>query len=301
MVESNEGLDSLVSKLGGLEKMYHELRVVDPVKKKVMQYKKDSLVIKDETCFSCWANQEICKNCISMRSYNENDTIIKIEHTTDEIFMVMAVPVEINGSRVVVELLKDVTNSMIMNEGSFENYFEMKALLDETNLKAVTDELTGVYNKRYLMEKLPVDLVDSHLKSNNFSIIIADIDYFKIINDTYGHLAGDYILKEFASILRENIRTEIDWIARFGGEEFLVCLTDTDKKAALKIAERMRKGIEDKKFVYDKNIINITSSFGISSLADINSNEYNLLIENADKNLYQAKNNGRNCVICSEG
>jgi len=299
MMDNNGEYKSLISKLEGLEKMYHHMRVVDPVNKRVMRYREGSLINSGEICHKIWANQEICENCVSMRAYNEDDTIIKMEYTPERIYMVMAVPVENNGSKIIIELLKDVTGSMIMEDGSGNNFIEIKALLDETNLKAVKDFMTGAYNKRYLLERLPVEITEAHLNNKDLSIIMADIDHFKNINDTLGHLAGDFILKEFALILQENIREEKDWLARFGGEEFVLCLPETDKVRAEMIAERARKLTEDKDFVYNENTINITSSFGVCSLADIETKGYNEMIDCVDKSLYKAKSTGRNCVICA--
>jgi two-component system, cell cycle response regulator len=153
-----------------------------------------------------------------MRAYYENDTIIKIEYTDHNIFMVTAIPIELRENRVVVELLQDVTKSMVLDDTKLSDRIELKKLLDKANAAVAADELTGVYNKRYIMEKLPVEIIKAYLENEPLSVVLADIDFFKKINDTYGHLAGDYIIKEFAKILQNNIRQEKDWVARFGGK-----------------------------------------------------------------------------------
>ena len=249
-----------------------------------------------ESCFGIWGKVEICKNCISMRAYNENETFIKIESSPEKIIMVTAIPVKVEERTVVVELLKNVTKSMILGDIKLTEGFEIKRLLDQANVAAVTDELTQIYNKRYIIERLPVDIVKSHLENQPLSLLMADIDHFKRVNDTYGHLAGDYILKEFARILGKKTRQDMDWIARFGGEEFIVCLPNTDKEFARTIAERMRKSIEETIFSYNEEKIKLTSSFGLCTLTSEERVDYEALIQCADKKLYEAKKTGRNKV-----
>ncbi len=297
-MSKEEDLGFLLDKIGAFKKMYDHMRVVDPVNKTIMHYYGDGILLPDHTksCHELWEKGKVCENCVAMRAYNEGETMIKIEYTQKTIYLITAVPVEFNNSNFIIELLKDTTSSMFMNEKGLNSEIELKKLLDSTNEKAVMDELTGIYNKRFLLERLPVDIVNAHLNDSNLSIIMADIDHFKKINDVHGHLAGDFILREFAFLLKENTRGYKGWLARFGGEEFLISLQETDKDAAYNIAERMRKAVENKAFDYNGNTIYFTSSFGICSLAEIESLAYEDLVACADNNLYKAKKGGRNCV-----
>lgn len=291
---------TLLTQLTTFDKMYEQVRIVDPIKKEVLfvKYKnQEELMPVLESCFGIWGKGAACKNCISMRAYNENDTVIKIETSSDEIIMVTAIPVVIEDRMVVVELLKNVTKSMILGDRELTESLEIKRLLDQANIAAVTDELTQIYNKRYIIERLPVDMLKSHLENQPISLLMADIDHFKKVNDTYGHLAGDFILKEVAGILGKNTRQGVDWIARFGGEEFMVCLTNTDKEKAGAIADGMRKAIEDTVFSYNGEKIKLTSSFGLHTLTSEEMIDYETLIHCSDKNLYEAKKIGRNKVV----
>nr|WP_319214715.1 GGDEF domain-containing protein [uncultured Trichococcus sp.] len=295
-----KGFQTLISQLITFDKMYEQVRIVDPVNKAVLFVKnknQEELMPVREACFGIWGKGEVCKNCISMRAYNENDTFIKIETSPDKIIMVTAIPVKIEDEVVIVELLKNVTKSMILGDRELTESMEIKRLLDQANAAAVTDELTKIYNKRYIIERLPVDMVKSHLENQPISLLMADIDHFKKINDTYGHLAGDYILKEVAGILGKKTRQDTDWIARFGGEEFMVCLTNTDKEIAMAIADGMRKAIEDTVFSYNGEKIRLTSSFGLHTLTGEEMIDYETLIHCSDKKLYEAKKTGRNKVI----
>ncbi|WP_353893635.1 GGDEF domain-containing protein [Proteinivorax hydrogeniformans] len=295
---SQQNLEKVVEKLTSFDKMYQIMRIIDPIKKKVLINKGgDIFTEKEESCYSFWTKNTVCQNCVSTRAYNEDDTIIKMEYTDDKVFMTTAVPVNIGHSKVVVELLKDVTKSMVLGEGELKDSIEMKFLLDKANLAVVTDELTKVYNKRYIMERLPVELLTTHISSEPLSIIMGDIDHFKNVNDTYGHSAGDYVLREFALRVKNNTRENKGWVARFGGEEFLICLPGTDKKEALKIADRVRRVVKEKEFSYKDINIKLTSSFGVVTAKEANISDYDHLIEAVDKNLYQAKQNGRDCVV----
>ncbi|AFM41723.1 diguanylate cyclase (GGDEF) domain-containing protein [Desulfosporosinus acidiphilus SJ4] len=196
----------------------------------------------------------------------------------------------------IYELLKNTTEN-IANEN--DNCPEIYELIDRMSNLALKDTLTGTYNRRYINQKLPVDIISASLSEQSLSIIIADIDFFKKVNDSYGHVTGDHILKSFADILSGCIQRESDWISRFGGEEFLICLPGAGVEKAKEIAERMRSTIENEAIACGKHLIKITASFGVCSIKPsprapkINAEK---LIECADHKLYIAKSNGRNRV-----
>ncbi len=160
---------------------------------------------------------------------------------------------------------------------------------------ATTDGLTGLYNHRTFQEKLSEELRRLNRFSSPISLLIADIDYFKKINDTYGHPAGDLVLKGVANVLRETIR-DIDIPARYGGEEFAAVLPGTDKKGAGMIAERLRKSIMNTSFSADGASIKITISIGIAT-SPLDAETKEELIGRADQALYHAKNGGRNRAV----
>ncbi len=172
-------------------------------------------------------------------------------------------------------------------------------MYSHTKHLSVTDALTGLYNRRHFDNMIEREFLRAKRYSNNLSIAIIDIDFFKKVNDTYGHLCGDYILKEVAYLILENFR-KTDMIFRYGGEEILVILTETPIEKAIIPLERLRKSIENYPFNYDGQDIRITISIGAESINPEISN-FEKLIDNADKALYQAKENGRNRVVTSLG
>jgi diguanylate cyclase (GGDEF)-like protein len=160
---------------------------------------------------------------------------------------------------------------------------------------ATTDGLTGLFNHRWFQEKLSEELKRMDRYSLPVSLIFTDIDYFKKVNDTYGHPAGDLILKEVSGIIRKEIR-DVDIPARYGGEEFAVILPGTDSEGCKNIAERLRTAVMARTFSADGRELKVTISIGIATApADAKSKEE--LIEKADQALYNAKHNGRNQTV----
>lgn len=170
------------------------------------------------------------------------------------------------------------------------------ALLHEAiRQEAITDGLTGLYNHRHFQEIFDGELRRTKRNPGPLSLLLADIDFFKKINDTYGHQAGDTVLRKTAAVMKKTLRG-IDIPARYGGEEFAALLIESDTKGALQTAERLRKRILETTFHANGHAINITVSMGIASCpadAQLKAD----IIDRADKALYQAKRAGRNRVI----
>jgi len=162
---------------------------------------------------------------------------------------------------------------------------------------AVNDSLTGLHVRRYFMAKLQDEIHRTERYNKTLSIIMADLDNFKTINDTYGHTAGDRVLKSVGDYLKNSIR-DVDSIGRFGGEEFIMFLPETTKKAAHVLADRLRVGVS--KIQVDKKLPRITISLGISTFPE-DGKTLNELLEHADAALYHAKENGRNQTISFSG
>ncbi|PZM16820.1 PleD family two-component system response regulator [Rhizobium tubonense] len=175
----------------------------------------------------------------------------------------------------------------------------LRASVQHTIELAVTDALTGLNNRRYLDNHLSVLFKRSMVRGRPLSVLITDIDRFKTVNDTYGHDAGDQVLKEFASRIRSTVRGA-DLACRYGGEEFVVVMPDTPADVAAAIAERLRAAVESMPFTLRDtgHALNVTASFGISSRIDAVETA-DQLIKQADLALYAAKNSGRNRVVAA--
>lgn len=165
---------------------------------------------------------------------------------------------------------------------------------------AIRDPLTEVYNRRHLFERLS-SMISEHTRTKkDFSVAILDIDFFKKINDTFGHQAGDYILKEFTKTITHNLRP-YDVLGRYGGEEFMIILDWVSKETALIIVERILTDVRQKKYVYGDATICFTFSAGISDCKDAEEDfKVEKLVEKADSRLYSAKHSGRNTIIITD-
>lgn len=158
----------------------------------------------------------------------------------------------------------------------------------------INDGLTGTYNKRYLLETLEKEIPRARRYGRPLSLVMFDVDHFKKVNDSYGHLAGDFVLKELCNVARGRLRPD-DVLARYGGEEFAILLPETGCAGAIEIAEQIRSLIEKHVFKFEGEKIPVTSSFGVAELGP-DADELSF-IKHADEKLYRAKNAGRNRVV----
>lgn len=176
--------------------------------------------------------------------------------------------------------------------------YDRARLYSKTRELAVRDDLTGVYNRRHFYQMLDGELKRAKRVGRHVSLLMIDADRFKKFNDDFGHLKGDECLKYLANLLKSNLR-EGDLLARFGGEEFVVMLTDADLNQSFQVAEKLRTIVQNelKIAISDQNLAQATVSIGVSSYPDCASNLHDL-IDTADMALYQAKGSGRNQTQC---
>ncbi len=161
---------------------------------------------------------------------------------------------------------------------------------------AVLDPTTALYNKRYFMERFAEELSLARRSKTPLSVLIMDIDFFKKVNDTYGHLAGDLVLQQIGQLLKQMTRHE-DVVARYGGEEFIVMLRGSDEEAAYQMAERIRKEVESFVFEFEEKAIPVTISLGLCTLeVDAEDITTESMVKTADERLYASKQGGRNRV-----
>ena len=170
-----------------------------------------------------------------------------------------------------------------------------KQVRDLTQLVMI-DELTEIFNKRYFLSKLHTEIVRSRRYGHIVALIVLDIDHFKKLNDTYGHMCGDVVLRSIARIIKAEIRM-VDVLCRFGGEEFVVICPETSGTEATIIGERIRKRVEQTKFRFHGELIRITISGGINQFDPLQPKTEISLFNGADQALYLAKNEGRNRVV----
>lgn len=219
--------------------------------------------------------------------------VLPLVYKNDLTGILVYVTPQINALRIhqiqLLEVLSNVASLSLMNA---RFHAEMERM-------AVTDGLTGLYNHRSFQEKLSEEFRRMQRITGPVSLLLIDIDFFKKVNDTRGHQAGDEVLRGVAGVIKETIRN-IDVPARYGGEEFAAILPGTNREGAEKMAERLRKAIGDRAFALGGTDLRVTVSIGAAT-APYDTDGREALIEKADQALYHAKGNGRNrCVMWSE-
>jgi diguanylate cyclase (GGDEF)-like protein len=164
---------------------------------------------------------------------------------------------------------------------------------------AVTDELTGLYNHRHLVRTLESEFKRALRYKRNFTLLMVDVDFFKQVNDVYGHPCGDLVLRELARIFKKTVRAT-DVVGRYGGDELAVVLLETQKEMALKISEKLRREVEKYPFKWEGEPFQVTVSIGAASAFEKGIRDWSTLLNAADKALYQAKAGKRNTVVAFE-
>jgi len=179
----------------------------------------------------------------------------------------------------------------------------LKEANEAIRVLSITDTMTGCYNRNYMDEHLPKEMQRALRYGHAISVVMVDIDHFKAVNDTFGHQAGDQVLKVFVETMGRSIRSGVDWIARYGGEEFIVVLPETDFDRGQVLAERLRTKVSEQSIFHKEKEIRITASFGVAGLPSgqgvtesLEGISHEAMIRVADRCLYHAKQQGRNRV-----
>ncbi len=224
-------------------------------------------------------NGDVGQNSCVFRGVRKNCTVIDIE--------IHSSAMEIGGKPALISLVMDVTERARAER-------EVQVLQDRLRDESTRDALTGLYNRRYLEETFGRELILAERHGSPVSVIMSDIDYFKAVNDHYGHLGGDEVLRAFGTLMRRQARGS-DMVCRYGGEEFLLVLPQMTMDDAVERAEQLRSAIAAAPIPYGTALIEVTASFGIATFPG-GGRTIDELIGAADRALYAAKAAGRNRV-----
>ena len=173
---------------------------------------------------------------------------------------------------------------------------ELKKANDNLEQLSITDGLSGLYNYRYLIHSIESELRRAIRYHRTIALLLMDIDYFKNLNDSYGHRCGDYVIKTVGKLLKSNVRAT-DVVARYGGDELAVMLIETNAKSALEVAEKLKLEIGSHVFQWQTKELSVKVSIGLATAPAPGIQEASHLVEAADRALYQAKRAGRNTVV----
>ena len=276
--------------------LYDSFKVVDPETKKIFEIADGKPRVTEKFCFERWNRETPCENCVAFAAKNENRSMVKLFSADGRACFVRAIPLAETDPPLTVEFLKDVTDSLLYSTGGSAS--DSKYILDavtDLNSMIIRDQLTKLYNRRYLDTRLPADLRAASDRKQPISVVFLDVDDFKHINDTYGHATGDLVLQATARALESAVRSDYDWAARFGGDEFVACLGDADSAAARRIAERILAAVAAASVPFGEETIRFTVSLGIETMQGTERTAEELL-QAADRSMYSSKQRGKNRI-----
>jgi len=273
------------------EPLFEECRIVDCIQK--ITYFLDSEEQLDQR--PCHILCRVKNDCSCSKAILENRKITRIEFIEGKSFVINTFPLE-SHENLVVELIDQIDGSSYYHGFIQGKHNDITSIIENMSQMIVTDEMTKLYNRRYISQRLPLDLNRCHDTGKSIAIIMADIDKFKSVNDQYGHAAGDQVLINFARLLKSSVRNESDWVARYGGEEFLIVIQDFDINSSKNIIENIKRKISNASYDTGIKPIRLTCSIGAVVCTD-KGEPYEELIKVADSCLLKAKNNGRDKAV----
>ncbi|NCA80180.1 MAG: diguanylate cyclase [Sphingobacteriia bacterium] len=244
-MDYNDAILNEIKQINLIDHLCDYARIVDPLLKKISYSLKAYGNLpkdRDSFCYNIWGKDQPCENCISVKAYNDNVSYVKIEYYADQVLMATAVPLVLDGRKIVLELLKDITKSGIIDiEG--QEIGEIHNIITNRNKSVIRDSLTGTYNYNFIFERLPEDVSKCNEEHTSLTIIFTSINDFTYINNTWGFKAGNYVIKEFSNIIRSYCHDPRDWVARYGGTQFILVLFHTDENKAYQICKQINKKV----------------------------------------------------------
>ena len=238
-------------------------RIVDVETYTVYDWQNGRLIPQPQRCYNVWKRETACQNCISRLASSENRQIVKMEMLDDRVFLIQSMPLHELGPNMAMELIQDVTDSLLINNPDENVNVVLNDLVRQLNDLVTHDPYTGLYNKRYAEHELSRAILEWQ-ENDPFSIIIFDLDHFKSVNDTYGHLSGDDVIKAFSGLLLDKVSQTEEWACRLGGDEFMLLCKGADYAQASDIAGQLKQELSDITFRSGDAQFHVSISTGIA-------------------------------------
>ncbi|MGL5296656.1 MAG: GGDEF domain-containing protein [Culicoidibacterales bacterium] len=282
----------LEAQLMPLLNFFDGVRIVDPQTHDVIMHKEQqtklSHVPKD-TCYAFWKKHAVCENCIAMQALRTQTATEKLEYVDGTIFLVLATPVSVGTESYIVEALRNISDSTIIEKIKQKTRNEIQNEINDLNEQLIKDQLTSCYNRTYLFNRLPVLLIQQTLNvQKKLAVAVFDLDNFKEINDTFGHIVGDKILRKIGESIRSVIHPHAEWMVRIGGDEFVFILEAATEQIVINRVASMIKAIEETCICIQNSVcVSIQTSVGITfSLPD---DTCETILARADQIMYENK------------
>lgn len=270
-------------------------RIVDIETYTVYELKDGKLIPYKDKCYNIWNRDYACQNCISRLAVNENRQIIKLDMVDDKVFLVESMPLPDAGSTLALELIRDATDSLLVNDVNQKGNRALAEMIQRLNHLATHDSYTGLYNKHFIEHELQRQTIEWK-ETEPLVIVLLDIDRFKLINDTYGHLMGDQVILTLADKMKECTGQNNGWAGRVGGDEFIMVFRGMDIKEVNLLIEEFRKMVLGIEFRFLDQSCNISISIGSAGYGP-NVGDWKSLYALADQAMYTNKQQQETCHI----
>lgn len=294
--ENTDSVNYVINLMSQSGDLYDVVRIVDPEARKVTEHRGEGAPTDLEPCHGFWNEDTSCKDCLAARAFRERRMMIRMEFTYGRIYMNTAVPVALEGRQVVVELLKNITESMVLPTGKKPDAQDAVQMLEQMNQRAFHDEETGAFNRRYIDGQLPGELERAKENRTPVSMILVGLDDMDGMAATYGQAMVDAVVRSTGEMLHNSMRSEQDWVARYSKDRFLILMRRTAKDAVALVAERLRARIERMEFLYQGVPVPATASLAVHTEDPVNPS-FEPVLQKLEKKLYTAGLGIRNRVI----
>lgn len=267
--------------------LFQYYRIVDIHTYMVHSWKEGKACPMGFRCYEVWKRGGACQNCISSLAVEEKRPIIKLETMEDKIFLIEALPLPELGPDLALELIREVTDNLLVNDHYSQENLALSEMIQKMNELAIRDSYTGLYNKRFLEHELHRQILE-WIPSNPLVIALIDIDHFKDVNDTYGHLMGDQVILAFAEELKACAEQNSGWAGRVGGDEFLLAFQGVSLGEINPVIETFSRRISDMEFRDSTQDCRISISTGVMEYHP-EIGDWRELFRQADQKMYLSK------------
>lgn len=276
----------IISQIENCE-LFDFYRIVDVETYFVYDWYDGKSIASNERCYNVWKHDKACQNCISRACVLEKKRIFKLEYFEGQIYLIMALPVTLENKPLAIELICNVTNSLVVNDSFHTQNINVHEIIKQMNDIAVRDSYTGLYNKRYAEQAL-CKAVSEWKSGSGLFIGVLDIDHFKQVNDTYGHVVGDEVLCVIAKILIPYAERANGWASRIGGDEFMVLWNGITPQTALAMEQELQEAVAAHVFIKNDTHFTVSISIGVVEYkAQMES--WKVFQEEADQKMYISK------------
>lgn len=271
--------------------LFDYYRLVDAQTYEIFDYRDGQWQPAHQKCYSIWKREKACHNCISCMACREQRLMVKMEYLEHTVFLIMAQPVRLNGKTMTLELIKDISGSLVVNDAFHQENMLVEDVIAQLNDIATRDPYTGLFNKRFAEQEVERLTCEFMKTGRRFCTAIFDIDRFKTINDNYGHLEGDSVIDFLVMLFQDCVRDRQAYACRFGGDEFLLIF----EEAAENVSTRLKKLceiFEEHIFYKDSQPYQVGMSMGILEY-NAAYGEWRDYLERVDQAMYDNKQANR--------